>query len=74
MEAYVKLTDNVFSDIRNCPDENLKDAQDILDQIDTRDLYKLVGEAIPKSKKDGRESIFKVKLNLIYIIIFSSGI
>ncbi|KAG8537838.1 hypothetical protein GDO81_023730, partial [Engystomops pustulosus] len=44
MDAYTLLTDNIFQQILHSTDENLKEARDILDRIQRRELYVFVGE------------------------------
>ncbi|XP_065817364.1 deoxynucleoside triphosphate triphosphohydrolase SAMHD1 [Labrus bergylta] len=48
MEAYTKLTDNVFEEILNSSDPNLKESRQILQNIISRKIYKFVGETTPK--------------------------
>ncbi|KAJ8016324.1 hypothetical protein DPEC_G00006010 [Dallia pectoralis] len=45
MEAYTKLTDQVFEQILNSPDPKLTEARKILQNITQRHIYKCVGEA-----------------------------
>lgn len=46
MKAYLWVTDDVLNQIRflNSDDDELKEAQQIINRIYQRDLYKLVGE------------------------------
>lgn len=46
MKAYLWVTDDVLNQIRflNSDDDELKEAQQIINRIFQRDLYKLVGE------------------------------
>ncbi|XP_055458178.1 deoxynucleoside triphosphate triphosphohydrolase SAMHD1 isoform X2 [Psammomys obesus] len=55
MEAFTKLTDNIFLEILYSTDPNLSEAQSILRNIEHRNLYKYLGETQPKSQKIGKE-------------------
>uniref|UniRef100_UPI0037E970E9 deoxynucleoside triphosphate triphosphohydrolase SAMHD1-like isoform X1 n=3 Tax=Semicossyphus pulcher TaxID=241346 RepID=UPI0037E970E9 len=44
MEAYTKLTDNLFEQILNSSDEELKDAKEILEKIIARKFYRFLGD------------------------------
>ncbi|XP_078026106.1 deoxynucleoside triphosphate triphosphohydrolase SAMHD1-like [Epinephelus lanceolatus] len=44
MEAYTKLTDDVFNQILNSSDQGLDEAREILQRIITRNHYKLLAE------------------------------
>ncbi|KAI1890240.1 hypothetical protein AGOR_G00151680 [Albula goreensis] len=60
MEAYSKLTDNVFDKILNSTDPNLTGAREILEDIHCRKLYKCVGlmyieNQLNKKTKDVRQ-------------------
>nr|4BZB_A Chain A, DEOXYNUCLEOSIDE TRIPHOSPHATE TRIPHOSPHOHYDROLASE SAMHD1 [Homo sapiens]4BZB_B Chain B, DEOXYNUCLEOSIDE TRIPHOSPHATE TRIPHOSPHOHYDROLASE SAMHD1 [Homo sapiens]4BZB_C Chain C, DEOXYNUCLEOSIDE TRIPHOSPHATE TRIPHOSPHOHYDROLASE SAMHD1 [Homo sapiens]4BZB_D Chain D, DEOXYNUCLEOSIDE TRIPHOSPHATE TRIPHOSPHOHYDROLASE SAMHD1 [Homo sapiens]4QFX_A Chain A, Deoxynucleoside triphosphate triphosphohydrolase SAMHD1 [Homo sapiens]4QFX_B Chain B, Deoxynucleoside triphosphate triphosphohydrolase SAMHD1  len=63
MEAYTKLTDNIFLEILYSTDPKLKDAREILKQIEYRNLFKYVGETQPtgqiKIKREDYESLPK---------------
>uniref|UniRef100_A0A0D9RC48 Deoxynucleoside triphosphate triphosphohydrolase SAMHD1 n=1 Tax=Chlorocebus sabaeus TaxID=60711 RepID=A0A0D9RC48_CHLSB len=63
MEAYTKLTDNIFLEILYSTDPKLKEAREILKQIEYRNLFKYVGETQPteqvKIKKEDYESLPK---------------
>lgn len=48
MEAFTKLTDNIFLEILHSTDPNLSEAREILKKIECRNLYKYVGETQPK--------------------------
>ncbi|XP_060912851.1 deoxynucleoside triphosphate triphosphohydrolase SAMHD1-like isoform X2 [Labrus mixtus] len=48
MEAYTKLTDNVFEEILNSSRPELQEAKKILQDIVSRKIYKFVGERKPK--------------------------
>ncbi|XP_060776797.1 deoxynucleoside triphosphate triphosphohydrolase SAMHD1-like [Neoarius graeffei] len=54
MEAYTKLTDHIFEQILYSSDENLLDAQSILENIIHRKFYKFVGER-PQDQIPGSE-------------------
>ncbi|XP_044520270.1 deoxynucleoside triphosphate triphosphohydrolase SAMHD1 isoform X2 [Gracilinanus agilis] len=47
MEAYTKLTDNIFLEILHSTDPNLAEAREILQKVECRKLYKFVGETQP---------------------------
>ncbi|XP_065817366.1 deoxynucleoside triphosphate triphosphohydrolase SAMHD1-like [Labrus bergylta] len=49
MEAYTKLTDNVFEEILNSSEPNLQESRQILQNIISRKIYKFVGETTPKN-------------------------
>lgn len=48
VEAYTKITDNVFSFIMESEDDRLEPARDILHRITKRDLYVVVDETLLK--------------------------
>ncbi|XP_047669851.1 deoxynucleoside triphosphate triphosphohydrolase SAMHD1-like [Tachysurus fulvidraco] len=48
MEAYTKLTDNIFEQILYSSNPNLSEAQTIMKNILCRKLYKCVGQTIPE--------------------------
>uniref|UniRef100_A0A7N5KJS4 Deoxynucleoside triphosphate triphosphohydrolase SAMHD1 n=1 Tax=Ailuropoda melanoleuca TaxID=9646 RepID=A0A7N5KJS4_AILME len=50
MEAFSKLTDNIFLEILYSSDPKLDAAREILRKIEYRNLYKYVGETKPKGK------------------------
>ncbi|XP_012583823.1 PREDICTED: deoxynucleoside triphosphate triphosphohydrolase SAMHD1 [Condylura cristata] len=51
MEAFTKLTDNIFLEILHSTDPRLDAAREILKKIECRELYKYVGETRPVDKK-----------------------
>ncbi|XP_020030850.1 deoxynucleoside triphosphate triphosphohydrolase SAMHD1 [Castor canadensis] len=51
MEAFTKLTDNIFLEILYSTDPKLSVAQEILRNIEYRNLYKYVGETQPGKKE-----------------------
>ncbi|XP_074148702.1 deoxynucleoside triphosphate triphosphohydrolase SAMHD1-like [Sminthopsis crassicaudata] len=51
MEAYVKLTDNIFLEILQSRDPKLAEAREILLKIESRKLYKFVGETQPTGEE-----------------------
>ncbi|XP_021011563.1 deoxynucleoside triphosphate triphosphohydrolase SAMHD1 isoform X2 [Mus caroli] len=55
MEAFTKLTDNIFLEILHSADPQLSEAQSILRNIECRNLYKYLGETQPKGKKIRKE-------------------
>lgn len=50
MEAFTKLTDNIFLEILYSSDPKLDEAREILKKIEYRHLYKFVGETKPQGK------------------------
>ncbi|XP_032701657.1 deoxynucleoside triphosphate triphosphohydrolase SAMHD1 isoform X4 [Lontra canadensis] len=50
MEAFTKLTDNIFLEILYSSDPKLDEAREILKKIEYRHLYKYVGETKPQGK------------------------
>lgn len=55
MEAFTKLTDNIFLEILYSKDPQLSEAQSILRNIECRNLYKYLGETQPKGQKIAKE-------------------
>uniref|UniRef100_A0A8B9TM52 Deoxynucleoside triphosphate triphosphohydrolase SAMHD1 n=1 Tax=Anas platyrhynchos TaxID=8839 RepID=A0A8B9TM52_ANAPL len=60
MEAYTKLTDNIYLEILHSSRPELNEAREILRKIERRELYKFLGETqpekvneIPKDEYDG---------------------
>ncbi|XP_036606119.1 deoxynucleoside triphosphate triphosphohydrolase SAMHD1 isoform X4 [Trichosurus vulpecula] len=51
MEAYSKLTDNIFLEILHSSDPRLAEAREILHKVECRKLYKFVGETQPTGGK-----------------------
>uniref|UniRef100_A0A7N4PED0 Deoxynucleoside triphosphate triphosphohydrolase SAMHD1 n=1 Tax=Sarcophilus harrisii TaxID=9305 RepID=A0A7N4PED0_SARHA len=51
MEAYAKLTDNIFLEILQSRDPKLAEAQESLLKIQSRKLYKFVGETQPTGQE-----------------------
>lgn len=49
MEAFTKLTDNIFLEILHSADPNLAAAREILEKIERRNLYKYVGQTQPQN-------------------------
>ncbi|XP_075033614.1 deoxynucleoside triphosphate triphosphohydrolase SAMHD1 [Mixophyes fleayi] len=49
MEAYTKLTDNIFQQILYSNDPDLSEAKEILRKVERRELYKYVGQTHPKA-------------------------
>lgn len=47
MEAFTKLTDNIFLEILHSTDPNLDAAREVLKNIECRNLYKYLGETQP---------------------------
>lgn len=48
VQAYSKITDNVFNTIMESENDNLEPAREILRKITRRDLYVLVEETVVK--------------------------
>ncbi|KAM9095263.1 deoxynucleoside triphosphate triphosphohydrolase SAMHD1-like [Sarcophilus harrisii] len=59
MEAYVKLTDNIFLEILHSPDPKLAEAREILLKIQSRKLYKFVGETRPTGQEKIRREQYE---------------
>ncbi|XP_027722904.1 deoxynucleoside triphosphate triphosphohydrolase SAMHD1 [Vombatus ursinus] len=51
MEAYAKLTDNIFLEILHSSDPRLAEAREILHKVECRRLYKFVGETQPTGEE-----------------------
>ncbi|NXU80053.1 SAMH1 triphosphohydrolase, partial [Oreotrochilus melanogaster] len=51
MEAYTKLTDNIYLEILHSNRPELKEAREILHKIERRELYKYLGETQPEGSK-----------------------
>ncbi|NXL87263.1 SAMH1 triphosphohydrolase, partial [Alectura lathami] len=52
MEAYTKLTDNIYLDILHSSRPELSEAREILRKIERRELYKFLGETQPETVKE----------------------
>ncbi|KAM6458183.1 deoxynucleoside triphosphate triphosphohydrolase SAMHD1 isoform 1-T1 [Liasis olivaceus] len=52
MEAYTKLTDEIFLQILHSDEPELSDARNILCKIERRDLFKFLGETQPPEGKE----------------------
>ncbi|XP_031564005.1 deoxynucleoside triphosphate triphosphohydrolase SAMHD1-like isoform X3 [Actinia tenebrosa] len=52
MVAYTKLTDHVYYEILYSTKDELKEAREILQNIEQRKLYKFIGYTIPKDNPD----------------------
>ncbi|CAO2578003.1 Deoxynucleoside triphosphate triphosphohydrolase SAMHD1 [Lemmus lemmus] len=59
MEAFTKLTDNIFLEILNSTDSRLSEAQSILRNIERRDLYKYLGETQPNGQHKIRKEEYE---------------
>ncbi|XP_069740423.1 deoxynucleoside triphosphate triphosphohydrolase SAMHD1-like [Narcine bancroftii] len=59
MEAYTKLTDNIFEQILNSSDSNLQEAREILNNILCRRLYKWIGQTQPQGETIIQQEEFK---------------
>ncbi|XP_053527188.1 deoxynucleoside triphosphate triphosphohydrolase SAMHD1 isoform X2 [Artibeus jamaicensis] len=55
MEAYTKLTDNIFLEILYSTDPQLDAAREILKKIECRNLYKYVGQVLLSGEKEKLE-------------------
>uniref|UniRef100_A0A3B3VH59 Deoxynucleoside triphosphate triphosphohydrolase SAMHD1-like n=1 Tax=Poecilia latipinna TaxID=48699 RepID=A0A3B3VH59_9TELE len=65
MEAYTKLTDNVFEQILNDDNQNMREAKEILGKILKRNLYKCLGEFPSKRSEDEIKVSICSTINLI---------
>ncbi|KFQ18173.1 Deoxynucleoside triphosphate triphosphohydrolase SAMHD1, partial [Merops nubicus] len=52
MEAYTKLTDNIYLEILHSSRPELKEAREILRKIERRELYKFLGETRPETMRN----------------------
>ncbi|KFO86307.1 Deoxynucleoside triphosphate triphosphohydrolase SAMHD1, partial [Buceros rhinoceros silvestris] len=52
MEAYTKLTDNIYLEILHSSRPELKEAREILRKIERRELYKFLGETRPETGRN----------------------
>lgn len=59
MEAFMKLTDNIFLEILHSTDPNLDEAREILKKIECRNLYKYVGETQPEKGSEINREDYK---------------
>ncbi|XP_050007153.1 deoxynucleoside triphosphate triphosphohydrolase SAMHD1 [Alexandromys fortis] len=59
MEAFTKLTDNIFLEILNSTDPRLSEARNILRNIERRDLYKYLGETQPNGQHKIRKEDYE---------------
>ncbi|XP_060912849.1 deoxynucleoside triphosphate triphosphohydrolase SAMHD1-like [Labrus mixtus] len=65
MEAYTKLTDNVFEEILNSSRPELQESRQILQNIISRKIYKFVGERKPEDPIEdwkSQKSVWKEEL------------
>ncbi|XP_068120968.1 deoxynucleoside triphosphate triphosphohydrolase SAMHD1-like, partial [Hyperolius riggenbachi] len=62
MEAYTKLTDNIFHQILYSSDPNLKEAREILEKVERRDLYRYIGQTPAKFDDEEKEKQIRKKL------------
>ncbi|XP_022802399.1 deoxynucleoside triphosphate triphosphohydrolase SAMHD1-like isoform X1 [Stylophora pistillata] len=56
MEAYIKLTDNVFYKILNSSEPKLEEARDILRRVQCRDLHRFIGKITVKPEENEKIS------------------
>ncbi|KAK2512239.1 deoxynucleoside triphosphate triphosphohydrolase SAMHD1 [Columba livia] len=59
MEAYTKLTDNIYLEILHSTSPELEEAREILHKIQRRELYKFLGETRPESKDVSKNNELK---------------
>ncbi|KAK2511702.1 Samhd1 [Columba guinea] len=59
MEAYTKLTDNIYLEILHSTSPELEEAREILRKIQRRELYKFLGETRPESKDVSKNNELK---------------
>ncbi|NWH80422.1 SAMH1 triphosphohydrolase, partial [Piaya cayana] len=52
MEAYTKLTDNIYLEILHSSCPELEEAREILRKIERRELYKFLGETQPETMRE----------------------
>ena len=57
MEAYTRLTDNIFHQILYSTEPELQEARDILHNIECRKLYKCIGQTRPQDKNKKFQSV-----------------
>ena len=74
MEAYTKLTDQMFERILYSPEKKLKAAREILRDVQYRRLYKYIGQARPQERENNSHVSFKTILLLFLFVIFISNI
>ncbi|TNN49460.1 Deoxynucleoside triphosphate triphosphohydrolase SAMHD1 [Liparis tanakae] len=74
MEAYTKLTDNVFELILNSSDPDLKDSREILRNVVCRRLYKCLGQTqADKPRSATQEDILSWEAALAHSILQSGA-
>ncbi|XP_007932933.1 deoxynucleoside triphosphate triphosphohydrolase SAMHD1-like [Orycteropus afer afer] len=59
MEAFTKLTDNIFLEILYSTDPKLDAAREILKKIECRKLYKYVGQTLPPVEQKIKREMYK---------------
>uniref|UniRef100_G1NXD5 Deoxynucleoside triphosphate triphosphohydrolase SAMHD1 n=1 Tax=Myotis lucifugus TaxID=59463 RepID=G1NXD5_MYOLU len=64
MEAFTKLTDNIFLEILHSADPKLAAAREILEKIQRRNLYKYVGQTQPNKRRITKEDSEKFREEL----------
>ncbi|XP_036178206.1 deoxynucleoside triphosphate triphosphohydrolase SAMHD1 isoform X2 [Myotis myotis] len=64
MEAFTKLTDNIFLEILHSDDPKLAAAREILEKIERRNLYKYVGQTQPAKRRITKEDSEKFREEL----------
>ncbi|XP_070276361.1 deoxynucleoside triphosphate triphosphohydrolase SAMHD1 [Myotis yumanensis] len=64
MEAFTKLTDNIFLEILHSADPKLAAAREILEKIQRRNLYKYVGQTQPNKRRITKEDHEKFREEL----------
>jgi len=64
MSAYTLLTDEILLLIEMSRDQNLKQSQELLQRIYTRDLYKFVGQTILQNKV-GKADVTEIRNAII---------
>ncbi|XP_059562063.1 deoxynucleoside triphosphate triphosphohydrolase SAMHD1 isoform X3 [Myotis daubentonii] len=64
MEAFTKLTDNIFLEILHSADPKLAAAREILEKIERRNLYKYVGQTQPAKRRITKEDSEKFREEL----------
>uniref|UniRef100_A0A8D2Q4T0 Deoxynucleoside triphosphate triphosphohydrolase SAMHD1 n=1 Tax=Varanus komodoensis TaxID=61221 RepID=A0A8D2Q4T0_VARKO len=65
MEAYTKLTDEIFLQILHSDQPELNEAREILRKIERRDLYKCLGETQPQGNEIKQEQYDELSAEIV---------
>lgn len=70
MSAYTKLNDGIFHQILYSSDERLREAREILDRLEHRELYRFIGQTKPVKQEETLkvEELASLIYNMLYII------